>query len=167
MLPSYQQPHQRCTQCRHWFKPKRGGYNALYCSRKCKARAATKRPHIRRQRLATSKRSYQRIRLHPERYAQHLRNGRKTQKGIRGWLAEYKLKRGCKDCGYRAHYAALQLDHEGKKSAHIADIRSSVRRLLKEIKTGKCVVRCGNCHAVKTWCEKNGLKYRVKRKRDT
>lgn len=44
----------------------------------------------------------------------------------------------------------LQLDHTGPKSMSIADARSSIRRLKDEIERGKCVVRCANCHAVKT-----------------
>lgn len=70
---------------------------------------------------------------------------------VRGWLADYKLKIGCVDCGYKEHFAALQLDHEGTKSVSIAKARTSIDRLLAEIESGECKVRCANCHAVKTW----------------
>ena len=76
---------------------------------------------------------------------------RRYRATVREWLADYKLRHGCKDCGYRAHFAALQLDHEGPKRREIADARSSIRRLEEEIANGRCVVRCANCHAIKTW----------------
>ena len=75
------------------------------------------------------------------------------------WLAEYKETIGCVDCGYAVHFSALQLDHQGKKTAEISNIRSSKERLLKEIKSGDCVVRCANCHSVRTWANKNGIEY--------
>lgn len=73
------------------------------------------------------------------------------QVAVRAWLADYKMSKGCADCGYAEHPAALQLDHEGEKSIEIADARTSVARLLREIESGQCVVRCANCHSVKTW----------------
>lgn len=159
MLPTYEMPVKRCAACCEEFRPKRGGYNALYCSRRCKARAAGLRPRVKAQRKVAARRSYQRIKSNPKRYAKHLKQTANSKTNVRRWLADYKKKKGCKDCGYRKHSAALQLDHEGKKSAHISDIRSSVRRLMQEIRRGKCVVRCANCHAVRTWCQKNGLKH--------
>jgi hypothetical protein len=69
----------------------------------------------------------------------------------REWLAKYKLERGCVDCGYREHAAALQLDHEGPKAVEIAEARSSIRRLMAEIEAGQCKVRCANCHSIRTW----------------
>lgn len=74
---------------------------------------------------------------------------------VRAWLAAYKLARGCKDCGYNKFACALQLDHEGPKTAAISMLRTSTARILAEIKHGRCVVRCANCHAVKTWERKN------------
>lgn len=73
------------------------------------------------------------------------------QQAVRAWLADYKMERGCVDCGFKEHPAALQLDHEGEKSIEIAAARTSVARLLKEIEDGECVVRCANCHSIKTW----------------
>lgn len=81
---------------------------------------------------------------------------RESKRRVREWLAAYKLERGCIDCGYMAHAAALQMDHEGEKTAEISVIRSSVKRLLAEIESGRCVVRCAICHSIKTWAEKNG-----------
>lgn len=133
------------------------GYNAKYCSKKCKTRL--KKPAPSSVRSATAKRSYQAIKLDPERYARRLADGRKSCKKIRLWLYDFKLSRGCADCGYKAHPAALQIDHEGPKTSTISDIRSSVARIQAEIASGKCKVRCARCHSVKTWADKNSIPY--------
>jgi len=73
---------------------------------------------------------------------------------VREWLSAYKLERGCVDCGYKEYACALQSDHEGVKSVSIADARSSIDRLKKEIEDGQCVVRCANCHSIRTWRDK-------------
>lgn len=86
-------------------------------------------------------------------------DGRSSRQVVRNWLAEYKTSKGCIDCGYNKHFAALQLDHEGVKTAAISDIRTTKERILAEIESGKCVVRCAICHAVKTWAEKNNIEY--------
>lgn len=73
------------------------------------------------------------------------------QKVVRAWLAAYKLEHGCVDCGYKAHFSALQLDHEGAKSVEISKARTSIARLQAEIEAGQCKVRCANCHSIRTW----------------
>jgi hypothetical protein len=62
-----------------------------------------------------------------------------------------KLERGCVDCGYAEHPAALQFDHRdpSQKSWIIANgLFRELGLLLAEI--AKCDVRCANCHAVRT-----------------
>ena len=62
-----------------------------------------------------------------------------------------KLERGCADCGYNAHPAALEFDHlpEYEKEFTIGpSIRLSWEKLEAEI--AKCEVVCANCHAVRT-----------------
>lgn len=51
------------------------------------------------------------------------------------------------------------MDHTGEKTAEIFKLRNSIERLQEEIDKGKCVVRCANCHPIKTGCEKNGVEY--------
>ena len=65
-------------------------------------------------------------------------------------IDEIKISRGCVDCGYNAHACALQFDHVvGTKSFKIsANLMRKWESILVEI--AKCVVRCANCHAVKT-----------------
>lgn len=97
------------------------------------------------------------VKADPEKLARHHERAVKTKKVVRDWLAAYKLERGCADCGYKEYACALQLDHTGPKTASISEIRTSVERMENEIMAGKCVVRCANCHSIKTWKEKNGI----------
>ncbi len=61
----------------------------------------------------------------------------------------YKLKNGCVDCGYALHPAALHFDHIlGDKKMNVCNAKS-ISGAKEEIK--KCVVRCANCHAIKTF----------------
>jgi hypothetical protein len=70
----------------------------------------------------------------------------------RVWLEEYKLVRGCVDCGYRDHPAALDFDHrpDEVKGFTISEKKEvySQERLLVEM--AKCDIRCANCHRIKT-----------------
>ena len=69
------------------------------------------------------------------------------------YMQAIKLARGCIDCGYRDHHAALEFDHvRGEKKfimAALRALRPSRARLDAEI--AKCEVRCSNCHRIKTW----------------
>jgi hypothetical protein len=79
--------------------PKNKGYNAKYCSEKCKDKSYSQRckPSYNK---VSRKRSYLKIKNNPERYSAHLASCNKSAKVVRKWLAEYKVKRGCVDCGY-------------------------------------------------------------------
>lgn len=75
-----------------------------------------------------------------------------STKLTRVFVNDYKMERGCVDCGYKNHPAALELDHvRGKKVRHVS-LMSSLPLVKEELK--KCVVRCSNCHRIKTWEEK-------------
>jgi 5-methylcytosine-specific restriction endonuclease McrA len=64
-------------------------------------------------------------------------------------LATLKLEAGCLDCGYAEYPEALQFDHILPKNFEISrNLSLCLERLLDE--TERCVVRCANCHAVKT-----------------
>jgi hypothetical protein len=149
-------PMRACLGCDVLFRPKPGGWNAKYHNDSCKMRAhmaARKRPS-----RAGQKTYYSRVvKADPTKLAAHNARGTKTRKETRQWLSDYKMARGCMDCGFKTHPAALQLDHNGEKIADISLLRSSIKRMEAEIQTGKCVVRCANCHAIKTWAEKNGI----------
>lgn len=68
------------------------------------------------------------------------------------WLNKYKVNKGCCDCGYNKHSVALDFDHINPKEksftiSHRLD-RATLKSLIKEIR--KCVIRCANCHRIKT-----------------
>jgi hypothetical protein len=68
-------------------------------------------------------------------------------------LAEYKLARGCADCGYRAHFAALEFDHPvGTKLFGISNNLNLARaRVRAEME------KCGYCFKQAGWraCGRN------------
>ena len=67
-------------------------------------------------------------------------------------INQYKLDKGCADCGYNLHSAALEFDHlpGTEKSFNIGEkVRSlKAERIWEEI--AKCEVVCANCHAIRT-----------------
>jgi hypothetical protein len=69
----------------------------------------------------------------------------------KAWVRAYKIEKGCADCGYNEHWAALDFDHL-PGTLKVADIRSGASfgwvALLEEIM--KCDVVCANCHRVRT-----------------
>ena len=81
-------------------------------------------------------------------------NEKKKQydKQKRDFLAWYKMTRGCEECGYDDHPAALTLDHlnpEDKKF-NPADYGShSWSDILHEV--AKCRVLCANCHNIHSY----------------
>lgn len=156
MPQTTEMPERPCVVCGEMFRPKPGGWNAKYCPGGCKTKVrwdTNPRPS-----RAGKETYYSRVtKLDPQKLAAHNAIGAKARRELRQWLYDYKMERGCIDCGFNAHPSALQFDHNGKKVADISVLRSSIKRVLAEIESGKCVVRCANCHAIKTWAEKNGL----------
>lgn len=78
---------------------------------------------------------------------------------IRAFLDEYKLSRGCADCGYRQHPAALEFDHIGPKRFEIggaARTPLAISTIMGEIK--QCEVVCANCHRVRTAIRKEAAR---------
>ena len=70
----------------------------------------------------------------------------------RAYVVAYKLEKGCADCGYREHHAALSFDHL-PGTVKVRDIKSGQqlgwKALLDEI--AKCEVVCANCHRIRTY----------------
>lgn len=77
---------------------------------------------------------------------------------VKAWVNNYKGQRGCIDCGIKEPVVVLELDHTDLKTCAIADCRS-ISAAFNEIQDGKCVVRCSNCHRIRTWFDKIGLPY--------
>jgi len=67
---------------------------------------------------------------------------------IRRHIDGVKMARGCIDCGYAAHPAALDFDHLSDKSINVSSAKSIAQA---DAEIAKCEVRCANCHRVKSW----------------
>ena len=81
----------------------------------------------------------------------------------RQFLDAYKTERGCVDCGYDKHPAALEFDHlpGSDKLAPVGNlVLASMERLMAEIL--KCEIVCANCHRIRT-TERGQWKNKVKR----
>lgn len=74
------------------------------------------------------------------------------KKRLRELVKQYKLEKGCTDCGYKEHFAALDFDHisdnKFKGIARMVDAGYSWKRIKQEI--DKCEVVCANCHRIRT-----------------
>lgn len=59
----------------------------------------------------------------------------------------------CVDCGYSSHLAALDFDHldPAQKKFNIGAGLSIRKNQELEREAKKCVIRCANCHRIKTW----------------
>ena len=79
-------------------------------------------------------------------------------KNRREKINKIKQRFGCIDCGYNEHPVALHFDHidPSKKAYSVSEMyRHSLKNIFDEIR--KCVIRCANCHAVKTHNEGDHL----------
>ena len=90
-----------------------------------------------------------------EKYNAYQRERRKLeyQKNAE-WVRQYKLRKGCSDCGYKEHHAELEFDHlearNGDQSRTIAKLMGkTLKRIQEEIE--KCDVVCATCHRIRTW----------------
>lgn len=129
--------------------------NRKYCSTSCVEKARYKRTG---QRSSKEKRKqwYEERIKNPE-YAEKLRKqARERDKYIKQFLAQYKLEKGCQDCGYNKHRTALDFDHvTGDKKFNLA-FSKSITQAKAEIK--KCEVVCSNCHRIRTYNRIHELK---------
>lgn len=83
-------------------------------------------------------------------------------------LTEYRLERGCADCGYRAHRAALDFDHtNGDKSGSVMRMALWSTRPTADVmaEIAKCEVVCANCHRLRTKARDPGGTKRIGERR--
>lgn len=67
------------------------------------------------------------------------------------FVRSHKLRRGCADCGYRAHHAGLQFDHvKPRLRGTVASLMGKSIRFISE-EMERCDVVCGTCHGVREW----------------
>lgn len=87
--------------------------------------------------------------LSPERKKEKQDKANIRSKNVKKFLANYKLEKGCLDCGYNKHHSALDFDHvSGTKELNVC-FAKSIGQATKEIK--KCEVVCSNCHRIRTY----------------
>lgn len=90
----------------------------------------------------------------------HQKLSKKYRENFQEKANAFKLSKGCIDCGYKKHPVALHFDHiHGEKVRQICDFRNW-DLALEEV--SKCVVRCANCHAIKTFENKEFCGWRKK-----
>ena len=75
-------------------------------------------------------------------------------------IDDYKLERGCVDCGWRGHPRALELDHlpGSGKLENISRMIANTQFTMDEIwaEMAKCEVVCANCHRIRTYNREHG-----------
>lgn len=71
---------------------------------------------------------------------------------LRDYIQAIKVERGCADCGYNAHPAALDFDHlpGHVKVRKMSTASAGMSRVRLEAEMAKCEVVCANCHRVRT-----------------
>lgn len=79
-------------------------------------------------------------------------------------VCDYKLGKGCIDCGYNKHPEALDFDHlpQYEKKYGISGLaRSNATPETLWAEIAKCEVRCTNCHRIMTYNRRMELKDKV------
>lgn len=72
------------------------------------------------------------------------------------FLQNYKVDKGCADCGYNSNHAGLEFDHLAEKFKNIGSmLEYSMKRVLAEV--AKCDVVCGTCHNIRTYNRRHGV----------
>ena len=152
-----------CENCGIEFEPNNG--KQVCCSRKCnvekwrkinpdKAKLSQrkndeKRKGINRYNSEVRKKWYKNKTNDPK-WKEKINNQyNNRRKKIQEFIRNYKLSKGCADCGYNKHHAALEFDHvDGEKEFNVCNAKS-IKQAKEEIK--KCEVVCSNCHRIRTY----------------
>ena len=78
---------------------------------------------------------------------------------VRTFSKFLKISIGCEDCGFASHAFALQFDHidpatkyrtKSGKLVNPSDLFVTCSAWVFIAEVAKCVIRCANCHAIKT-----------------
>jgi hypothetical protein len=93
--------------------------------------------------------------VHKARHAKAVRkNDKKRVAIIRQWMDAEKMKKGCKECGWREHPVGLDFAHRDRKTKelNLSETRRkgwSLKRVKKE--AAKCDILCANHHRIATF----------------
>lgn len=93
--------------------------------------------------------------IEKRRMQQRIRQQR-ARNQIRAKVREYKVSRGCADCGIK-HPAVLAFHHRDPHTKRfcIRDaVASKIPWLLVADEMEQCDVLCANCHAIRHWMER-------------
>lgn len=84
--------------------------------------------------------------------ARYAEGRRRRQREVLAYIQAIKLERGCADCGFRDHPAALDFDHlPGFIKEHkVATLAAGAKRSKIDAELAKCEVVCANCHRIRT-----------------
>jgi len=92
--------------------------------------------------------------MNPKKYWPSKIKSKEDRLKMKRRLVDY-LGGKCIDCGYKAHLAALDFDHIDPKAKSFGLAQKmgylDYLDLLEEVK--KCVLRCANCHRIKTFSQ--------------
>lgn len=92
---------------------------------------------------------YERIKQNKEWLDKKRQSSNERSRKVKEFISNYKIEKGCTDCGYNSHHSALDFDHIiGVKSINVSNAKS-ISQALKEIE--KCEVVCANCHRIRTY----------------
>lgn len=152
------------THCKHghaWIPenliPGRGGYpRCRLCHEESRLRY---RQSEKGKATAKAYRQTEKNRIYEERFVPyHQRYNRSRRRELQERLQALKLEKGCVDCGYDAHPAALDFDHvAGEKVAGLSQLVSASASWERiEAELAKCDVRCANCHRIITVRRRRG-----------
>lgn len=67
---------------------------------------------------------------------------------LKNRIAQIKISMGCADCGYNANAGALHFDHHSPKERNVSQCTTWQEA---QTEMARAVLRCANCHAVRTW----------------
>lgn len=92
----------------------------------------------------------------PDTYARHNARSNAYMKerhaGLVLEMRQYQLEKGCVDCGYKDHHAALEFDHRpGTEKLFNVSARTAGNPEKTWAEIAKCDVVCANCHQIRTW----------------
>lgn len=74
---------------------------------------------------------------------------REKRKEVQFYIRNYKISKGCIDCGFNKHHSALQFDHvRGEKIRNVCHSKSIDSA---KIEIEKCEVVCANCHSIRSF----------------
>lgn len=126
--------------------------NRKFCCNKCKERDKylRKEPYLDKEYLQKYRKAWYENKKKDEAWKEKINLQYKARYyKVQGFLRDYKVDKGCTDCGYNAHHAALEFDHIiGVKRINVCNA-DSIKAAQKEIE--KCEVVCSNCHKIRTY----------------